>query len=316
MLIRWFSPEVHLVATRLVLVVLTSHLVVRRLIGVPTNQPHTLGAARTFLKSEGSSMTRSSRVALSDPRGVSTILLTNPPSEPHTIFLRASTESQATKSSRRWQPPWVISTTSLQHDHLVPLDAISQSNRTRIAHSLNRMNTIKQEWVRGLSSTPTQATKAWGCSASSPWLANAWFYSPQENRAVIPLIGLSAYWRTHLQYDRTHPVAPISPRVPIVWKDLLAPKSYSYARSSSTNWTRPVNVAVASGACCNSVRCLLQRPVTTDRFQRVFFMTERVYLEVIGRARRPFARCCLAMCHVTLTGRGNSVPSASDHLLQ
>jgi hypothetical protein len=133
------------------------------------------------------------------------------------------------------------------------------------------MNTIKQEWVRGLSSTPTQATKAWGCSASSPWPANAWFYSPQENRAVIRLIGLSAYWRTHLQYDRTHPVAPISPRVPIVWKDLLAPKSYSYARSSSTNRTRPVNVAVASGACCNSVRCLLQRPVTNRQVPKSIF---------------------------------------------
>jgi len=35
--------------------------------------------------------------------------------------------------------------TGLQHDHLVPLDAISQSIRTRIALSLNRMITIKLE---------------------------------------------------------------------------------------------------------------------------------------------------------------------------
>jgi hypothetical protein len=70
-------------------------------------------------------MTHSTRVALRDPRGVSTIPLTNPPSEHRTIFSRASMESQAIKPSRRWQPPRVTSTTGLQHDHLVPLDATS-----------------------------------------------------------------------------------------------------------------------------------------------------------------------------------------------
>jgi hypothetical protein len=51
-----FSFEVHLVATKLVPVVSTAHLVVRWLIGF-TRQAHTLGTTRTYPKSEGSSMT-------------------------------------------------------------------------------------------------------------------------------------------------------------------------------------------------------------------------------------------------------------------
>jgi hypothetical protein len=105
-------------------VVSTAHPMVRRLIGI-TRQARTSGTARTYLTSEGSSMTRFTRVALRDPRGVSTISLTNPPLEHCPIFLRASTESQATKPSRRWQPLRVTSTTGLQHDHLVLLDVTS-----------------------------------------------------------------------------------------------------------------------------------------------------------------------------------------------
>ena len=119
-----FYPEVHVLANTLVPIMLTAHLVVRRLIS-STRQAHMSGTARTNPESEGSSMTRSTRVALRGPRGVSTIPLTNPPPEHRTIFSRASMESQATKLSRRWQPPRVTSTTGLQHDHLVPVDATS-----------------------------------------------------------------------------------------------------------------------------------------------------------------------------------------------
>ena len=117
-----------------VLHVSTAHLVIWRLIGI-TRQARTSGTARTYLESKGSSMTRTNRVALRDPRGVSTIPLTNHPPEHRTIFSRASMESQATMPSRRWQPTRVTSTTGLQLDHLVPLDAISQFNRTIITHS-------------------------------------------------------------------------------------------------------------------------------------------------------------------------------------
>ena len=120
--------------TRYVPVVSTAHLEVRRLIGI-TRQARTSGTARTYPESEGISMTRSTRVSLRDPHGVSIIPLTNPPPEHPTIFSHASTESQATKPSRRWQPPRVTSTTGLQLNHLVPLSAISQCNRTRITHS-------------------------------------------------------------------------------------------------------------------------------------------------------------------------------------
>ena len=128
-------------ANTLVPVVSTAHLVVRRLIGI-TRQARTSGAARTYPEGEGGSMTRFTKVALRDSRGASTMPLTGSSLERRTSFLRASTET-TTKPSRRWQPPRVTSTTGLQLDHLVPLDATSQCNRTRITHSHNRMITIK-----------------------------------------------------------------------------------------------------------------------------------------------------------------------------
>ena len=61
--------------TRYVPVVSTAHMVVRQLIGI-IHQAHTSGTARTYPKSEGSSMTRSTRVALNGSRGASTMPLT------------------------------------------------------------------------------------------------------------------------------------------------------------------------------------------------------------------------------------------------
>ena len=157
-----FLPRFTCLPTRYIPVVSTAHLVVQWLIGI-TRQACTLGTVRTYPESEGSSMTRSTRVALRDPYRVSTIPLTNPPLEHHTIFSRASTESQATKPPRRWQHPRVTSTIGLQLDHLVSLDATSRCNRTSIDHSLNRMITIKLKWGRGLPSMDTQSQ---GCSTS------------------------------------------------------------------------------------------------------------------------------------------------------
>jgi hypothetical protein len=64
-------------ANTLVPVVSTAHLVVWRLISIPTNRAHTLGPQEPHELSKGSSMTRSTRVALRDPRGASTIPLTS-----------------------------------------------------------------------------------------------------------------------------------------------------------------------------------------------------------------------------------------------
>ena len=114
--------------------------------GSATNWPHPssphVGHHKNLPESEGSSITHSSRVSLHDPHGVSTIPLTNPYSEHCTIFSRASTESQATKPSRRRQPPRVTSTTGLQLDHLVPLDATSRYNSTRITLTRHRMQPL------------------------------------------------------------------------------------------------------------------------------------------------------------------------------
>jgi hypothetical protein len=84
-----FYPEVHLVATKLVPVVTTTHLVVRWLISVHKPSPH-VGRRKNLPTSEGSSMTHSTSVALRGSRGVSTVPLTNPSSEHRTIFLHAS----------------------------------------------------------------------------------------------------------------------------------------------------------------------------------------------------------------------------------
>jgi hypothetical protein len=73
-----------------------------------TNLAHMLGTTRTYPKSEGSSMTHSTRVALRGSHGVRTIPLTNPSPEPRTIFTRASQRRpQSTKTSRWWQSPRV-----------------------------------------------------------------------------------------------------------------------------------------------------------------------------------------------------------------
>ena len=70
-----FSPEVHVFTNTLVPIVSTAHLVVQWLIGI-TRQAHTSGATRTYPGSEGSSMTRFTKVALHGSRGASTMPLT------------------------------------------------------------------------------------------------------------------------------------------------------------------------------------------------------------------------------------------------
>jgi hypothetical protein len=86
-----FLPRFTWLPPSYVPIVSTAHLVVRQLIGI-TRQARTLGTTRTYLKSEGSLMTRSTRVALCDPCGVSTISLINPPLEHRTIFSCTSTK--------------------------------------------------------------------------------------------------------------------------------------------------------------------------------------------------------------------------------
>jgi hypothetical protein len=76
--------------------------------------------------------------------------------------LRASMET-TTRPFRRWQPPRVTSTTGMQLDHhLVPLDAISQCNRTRITQSQSihtLASTRELEGSQALSSMDTKFPK-------------------------------------------------------------------------------------------------------------------------------------------------------------
>ena len=137
-------------------------------------------------------MTRSTRVVLHDPHGVSTISLTNLPSEHCTIFSCASMKSQATKPSRRWQPPRVTSTTGLQLEHLVPLDAISQCNAleslTRNGFAL-LASAIELEASQTKHTQGQQILKVLNLSqARAPPL----FIAPKPNRAIGALEHISA----------------------------------------------------------------------------------------------------------------------------
>jgi hypothetical protein len=96
--------------------------------------PH-VGHRKNLPTSEGSSMTRFTRVALRGSRGASTMPLTKLFSRSPHKLLAGFDGDHATKPSRRWQPPRVTSITSLQLDHLVPLDATSQCNALE-SHSL------------------------------------------------------------------------------------------------------------------------------------------------------------------------------------
>jgi hypothetical protein len=128
--------------------------------------------------SEGSSMTRFTRVALHGSHGASTMPLPRLFSgAPHKL-LAGFDGDHTTKPSRRWQPPRVTSTTGLQDGHLVPHNVTSWCNRSRIAHSLNRMNTIKQEWVRGLASTLQAWTLSPKGDQQAKCLSSTSIYSP------------------------------------------------------------------------------------------------------------------------------------------
>jgi hypothetical protein len=127
---RWwhgdFYPEVHFVATKLVPVVSIDHLVIQQLIGI-TCQVHMLGTARTYpqvMVAQWHAQLELLFAALTgQAQYPSQSLLWNTAQS----SLCASMET-TTKPSRRWQPQRVTSTTGLQLDHLVPLDAISQCN--------------------------------------------------------------------------------------------------------------------------------------------------------------------------------------------
>ena len=131
-----------MLANTLVPVVSTIHLVVRWLIGI-SRQDRTSGNTRTYPKSEGSSMTPLLELLFAALAGQAQYPSQSLLQSTAQSSLHASTDT-TTKPSRKRQPPRVTSTTGLQHEHLVPLDALSQCNRTRIALTLNRMIAIKR----------------------------------------------------------------------------------------------------------------------------------------------------------------------------
>jgi hypothetical protein len=125
--------------------------------------------------SEGSSMTRFTRVALRGSHGASIMPLTKLFSRAPHKLLAGFDGDHASKPSRRWQPPRVRSTTGLQLDLLVPLDATSRCNALE-SHSLTiGSHSCNHKWVRGLPSMDTQSQ---GCSTSQMPSSTS-IYSPQ-----------------------------------------------------------------------------------------------------------------------------------------
>ena len=105
--------------------------------------------------------------------------------------LHASMET-TTKPSRRWQPPRVTSTTSLQLEHLVPLDAISQcialESLTRNGFTLH-VSTSELEAYQTKHTQGQHIPKVLNLSqARAPPL----FIAPKRNRAVGALEHISA----------------------------------------------------------------------------------------------------------------------------
>jgi hypothetical protein len=112
--------------------------------------PH-IGYRKNLPTIEGSSMTRSTRVALRGSCGASIIPLTITSLEHRTNFLACFNRDHATKPSRRWQSLRLTSITSLQLDHLVSLDAITQCNALETLTSQWICTSCKHKWVRGFS---------------------------------------------------------------------------------------------------------------------------------------------------------------------
>jgi hypothetical protein len=146
---------------------------------------------------------------------VSTISLTitsqsTTPSSWHT-----STET-TTKPSRRWQPSRVTSTTGLQLDHLVPLDAISQCNALK---SLTRNGSALLASTSELEASQTKHTQGQHISKVinlSQARAPSLFIAPKPNRVVGALDHISTRsldsnvrapdieWRCLLMVINTH----------------------------------------------------------------------------------------------------------------
>jgi hypothetical protein len=149
--------------------------------------------------------------------------LTMPSPEPCTIFLHALTEPQATKPSRRWQPPTLTSTTGLQHEHLMPLNAISKCKRTRMTHSLlihNLASTSELEGSQALSSMDTKSPKVLNFSHGRGALL---FIAQRLKIAVSIFCALTGRAGLGDRMHRSlHPIAPSLPRVTSYLKTVVA----------------------------------------------------------------------------------------------
>jgi hypothetical protein len=107
---------------------------------------------------------------------------TTPLTKHRTSFLRVHNRDHTTNPSRRWQPPGVTSTTSLQLDHLMPILAISQYN-TLLTH--NWMQSLCAQVIEGSKALSSKDTKSPRCSATSQSHPRELLKATKSERAVV-----------------------------------------------------------------------------------------------------------------------------------
>ena len=138
-------------------------------------------------------MTRFTRVALRDPCGVSTIPLTKLFSgAPHNL-LAGFDRGTATKLSRRWQPPRVTSTTGMQHEHLVSLDAISQCNALESLTSLLIRTLASTSELEGSQAHLHKPSRLKGAQLAGQAQPPLLFIAHKRIEPLYPFTGLSTY---------------------------------------------------------------------------------------------------------------------------
>jgi hypothetical protein len=149
-------------------------------------------------------------------------------------------DPQATKPSKRWQPEKVTSTTGLQHEHLVPLDATSQCKRIKIIHSLIDSQSSKHKWVGGFSNQAhTKATHPQGAQPQ-PRLATTSVYNPMVKYSRYPFTRRFSQW-LDAPIDMTGRVAlsPVTRGRPCVALDSTATARSSNGHHAPTVTKRP-----------------------------------------------------------------------------
>ena len=153
-----FSPEVHLVATKLVPIVSTTQMMFRCLIGNSQAKPTTRAPQETTQMRVTQRHAQSTRVTLWRSAEVGTSPLTSRWSRPRTITNTRRSFSSIAKPSRCWQTPRITRKTHGDDDDQVPLRCNAMIKALGSLKLSRECNWSKERWVRGYLK---QAQRVW-----------------------------------------------------------------------------------------------------------------------------------------------------------